>query len=92
MPSDPDDFYPPLDEDGFTYENASGFFHRLDERTERMDNRLERIDDRLQEQDAVLRNHDDRIQRTESILQVITFGVGSVLASVFAKVGGLIRF
>ncbi|UBF22593.1 hypothetical protein HRTV-25_gp12 [Halorubrum tailed virus 25] len=70
----------------------SAILHRLDERTERIDSRMERMDGRVQEQNERLDEHDDRIQRNQTILNAITFGFGSFVAAVMAKLGGFIRF
>lgn len=82
---DPSDLY------SLQNEEHAAILYRLDERTERIDSRIERMDGRVQEQDKRLDEHDNRIQRNQTIINGITFGLGSFLATVIAKVGGFIR-
>lgn len=72
-------------------EEEREILYRLDERTERMDGRIERIDGRVQSHDEALDGHDDQIRRNTTILNAITFGAGSLVAAVFAKLQGLIE-
>ncbi|OYR54897.1 hypothetical protein [Halorubrum halodurans] len=81
----------PFDFKALQREEESAILHRLDERTERIDSRIERMDGRVQEQDVRLSEHDDRIQRNTTIINAITFGFGSFVAAVMAKLGGFIR-
>ena len=71
-----------------TSENKA-ILYRLDERTERIDNRMERVDGRVEQQQELLDQHDDRIQRNTTILNAITFGIGSFVTAVMAKLNGL---
>jgi len=85
------------DEDSFgladvQQEEQREILYRLDERTERIDSRLERIDRRVESQESRLSKHDDRIQRNTTIINAVTFGIGSFVTALFAKLNGLIRF
>lgn len=89
MSNDGDD---PFDFDRLRRDEQTAILYRLDERTERMDSRIERIDGRVEGQQEMLNNHDDRIQRNTTILNAITFGAGTFVTGVIAKLNGLIKF
>ena len=82
----------PSDFDRLHNDERMAILYRLDERTERIDGRIERIDSRVDGQQKMLDNHDNRIQRNTTILNAITFGAGSLITGVLAKLGGFIRF
>jgi len=85
--------------DAITEEDAKAILYRLDERTERIDNQLERMDDRTTRlvgrvttvEKATEQNAND-IRRNTTILNAITFGIGSGLAALWARFEGLINF
>jgi hypothetical protein len=66
--------------------------YRLDERTERMDKRQERIHGRVVSNTDQLAKHDDKIQRNTTIINAVTFGLGSVVTALVAKLQGLLHF
>lgn len=74
-------------------------WHRIDERTEQMNDRLERVDtrmyrieDNIEEQDKRIDLIDQRSSQNRTILNAITFGVGSSVAVILTKLGGLLNF
>lgn len=73
-------------------EEERAILYRLDERTERMDARIERMALKMKAHDEILDYHDDRIQRNTTILNAITFGIGSLVTALMAKIQGLIKF
>ncbi|QSG06394.1 hypothetical protein [Halapricum desulfuricans] len=81
----------PSDFDNSQWSEQTAILYRLDERTERIDSRMERIAGRVKEQDKRIAEHDDRIQRNTTIINAITFGVGSFVTAVMAKFGGFFR-
>lgn len=82
----------PFDFANIRQDEESAILYRLDERTERIDSRIERIDSRVAEQENRLSEHDDRIRRNTTIINAISFGLGSFIAAAMARLGGLIRF
>lgn len=79
-------------------ESERAILYRLDERTKRIDNRIGRVDERIDELDATLAQHDGRldtqqreIDRNTLIINAVTFGLGTAVATVTAKLHGFIR-
>lgn len=73
-------------------------WHRIDERTEQMDERLGRIDvrmyrieDNIEEQDKRIDMIDQRSSRNRTIINAITFGLGSTITVLIGKLGGLLN-
>lgn len=80
-------------------EDEMAVWHRIDERTEQIDDRLGRmggrmgaIENNIKKQDERIDEIDKRSSRNKTILSAITFGVSSFVAAVLSKLGGLLNF
>lgn len=73
-------------------DEETAILYRLDERTERIDGRIERIDNRVEEHGKRLDSQENRIQRNQTIINAVTFGFGSFVTAIMAKLSGFIRF
>lgn len=66
--------------------------YRLDERLERIESehirRLDIIEKDVAKHDQAIENLDSRVQRSETLLNAITFGLGSLITGVAAKFTG----
>ena len=89
----------PKDDDQIHDEDAKAILYRLDERTERIDGQMERMDDRttrlMGRVSAVEKNTEQNtsdIRRNTTIINAITFGLGSAVAALWARLQGIIHF
>jgi len=80
-------------------ESEIAILYRLDERTERIDDRIGRVDKRIDGLDETIERHDGRldeqqrqIDRNSVIINALTFGLGTAVATVIAKFQNLFRF
>ncbi|MFC7191862.1 hypothetical protein ACFQL7_20905 [Halocatena marina] len=77
---------------------ALSVWHRVDERTKRMDDRLGRIDEKIYRMEDQIIDHDrrmdtveQRVNRNTTILSAVTFGLASVLTFIIDKLGGVLK-
>ena len=80
-------------------EEAKAILYRLDERTERIDGQLERMDDRttrlvsrVSKVETQAEENRANIRRNSTIINAVTFGLGSAVAALWARLQGLIQF
>ncbi|WP_330630672.1 hypothetical protein [Halocatena halophila] len=80
-------------------EDEMAVWHRIDERTEQIDDRLGRmggrmvtIEDNIDKQDKRIDEIDKRSSRNQTILNAITFGISTTIAAILSKLGGLFNF
>jgi len=80
-------------------DESMAILHRLDERTERIDGQLERMDDRtnrlegrVDEVETHVKHNSGKIKRNTTILNAMTFGIGSFVAAGWAKINGFLHF
>lgn len=69
--------------------------YRLDERTERIDKEMKRInhrttrvEDRLESHDKAIDENRSNIRRNTTIINAVTFGLGSVFTAAYARLQG----
>ena len=74
------------------YREEREILYRLDERTARMDERVERIDNRVVAQDNEIDTLRGRVNRNTTVLNALTFGLGTIITTVVAKLQGVIKF
>ena len=72
--------------------------YRLDERTERIDKEMKRInqrttrvEDRLEAHDKAIDQNRSDVRRNTTIINALTFGLGSLVTAIYAKLQGLIH-
>ena len=77
-------------------DEAKAILYRLDERTERIDGQLERMDDRttrlvsrVSRVESQADENKSNIRRNSTVINAVTFGLGSAVAAFWAKLQGL---
>jgi hypothetical protein len=87
------------DDEGIQDEDAKKILYRLDERTLRIDGQLDRMDDRTNRLDirvsrveSQAEENKSNLRRNSTIINAITFGLGTTVAALWAKLQGLINF
>lgn len=80
-------------------DESMAILHRLDERTERIDGQLERMADRtnrlegrVSDVETETESNKGKIKRNTTILNAMTFGIGSFVAAGWAKINGFLSF
>lgn len=80
----------PDDPDHRLSQQEHQMLHRVDERTERMDNRMDRIVAGQERNADDIDDLQENVGRNTTILNGLTLGVSGALSWVFGKLGGLI--
>jgi hypothetical protein len=80
-------------------EDAKKILYRLDERTLRIDGQLDRMDDRttrlvnrVSRVETQAEENKSNLRRNSTIINALTFGLGTAVAAVWAKLQGLLQF